>query len=262
MGVISDKLFNTNFKNFLNKAENPLKDKKQLSYTHLVRGDALRMRNYFWESIEEYITALQYDDNCFDTYIGLGLSYKQIGYTKSAITAFSKARKINSFDKYTYYETGCCLCMDKNYQKATEYFIKAIKISPDFIEARLNLALAYELSFKNNCAINEYKTIIERFPDHFLSYNNLGSLYMKLDLYYPAIEIFKKLLRVDRGYSRAYLGIGIAMDKLGYKKKALRFYKKYLKLKPDSTNLPYILERIQELKNDTFSRKRNFVVLK
>ncbi len=259
MGVIvSDNFSADKINMFLNKAENK---NLEFAYHHLVKADALRIKNYFWESIDEYLNAIKYDDSNVEAYIGLGLSYKQIGYLKSAVSAFNSAKKLNFFDKQLYFESGCCFCIDQKFSQAINEFKKALKISPDFIEAEFNLAFTRELNSQYDSAIQGYKKIIGENPQHIKSYNNLGSLYIKLELYRKAIKVFSDLLKIDSDYTRAYLGIALSFDKLKKRSNALRYYRKYLKLNPNSENLPYILERIDELKKGILSVKNSHLML-
>ncbi len=248
--VVSDSFSKEKLEKFLNKSDKLSVDNENRAYRHLVKADALRIRNYFWESIDEYLLSLKYDSNNIDACLGLGYSYKQVGYVKNAIDAFNDAKKLSPFHKELYFEAGCCYCIDYNFQAAINEYKKALKICPDFSEARFNLAFTYELDNRNTLAIEEYKKIIDKKPEHSKSYNNLASLYMKLELYKQAIKVFKELLKVDLSYSRAYLGVAICFDKLKDKNIALRYYKKYLKIKPNSENSAYILNRIDELNKE------------
>ncbi len=262
MGVVVNNSFSEEkLKKFLNKADTSLTENQNRAYRHLVKADALRIRNYFWESIEEYLISLKYDDKNPDTYTGLGYSYKQAGCVKNAMDAFNNAKKLSPFQKELYFETGCCYCIDYEFGLAIKEYQRALKLCPDFLEARFNLAYTYEMDNRNSLAIKEYKKIIEENPGHSKSYNNLASLYMKLDSYKKAIETFKRLLKFDSEYVRAYLGIAISFDKLKDKASALRYYKKYLKYKPDSNNLAYILDRIGELSIDRKAVKKSHLKL-
>lgn len=248
--VFSNSFKKQKLEKFLNKTCASSIENENKAYRHHVKADALRIKNYFWESIEEYLLSIKYNGSNSDAYKGLGYSYKQIGYTKSAIDAFNSAKKLSPFEKELYFEAGCCYCIEYNFQEAIKEYQKALKLCPEFLEASFNIAFAYELEGFDSMAMKEYEKIILNNPEHLKSYNNLASLYMKLNMYKQAIKTFKRLLRKDYGYSRAYLGLAICFDKLKDKNIALRYYKKYLTIKPNSENLDYILERISELNKE------------
>jgi len=239
-------------------------DFEKKAYRHLIKADALRIKNCFWEAIDEYAIALENTENSaqkLEIYKGLALSYKQVGYISDAINTLDKARKTAPFDKTIYYEMGCCYCMDKKFCAAIKNYKKALKINPDYMEAKLNLALAYELAGQNSMAVKSYIKIIETHPDNLSAYNALGSLYIKLKFFTKAIKTFSKLLKISREYSRGYLGIAIAYDKMGNSSASLRYYKKYIGMKPNCGNLPYIIDRIKEIKSGISLKKQSHLKL-
>ena len=261
MEIVTDDLMAEKVKAFVKRLNNKVDSPDEIVYRHLVKADALRMKNYFWESIDEYLLALKHDKNNVDAHKGLGFSYKQTGYTQSAVTSFNKAKKLSSFDKTLYYEIGCCYCMDKKYDKAIKEFKKALKICPEYVEAKINLALALELNNQFDLAIKNYLKIIEVHPENEAARNALGSLYIKLEMHNKAIKTFRQLLKVNKTYSRAYLGIAIAFDKMNCGNDSMRYYKKYMELKPNCGNLPFILDRLKELRSITIPRKKSHLQL-
>ncbi len=231
------------------------------SYDHCIKGDALMIKNRFFDAIDEYLTSLAYDDLNIDAYKGLGFAYKQVGYTKCAIEAFKAAKEINSFDKNIYYELGSCYSIENCFCKAQKYFIKAIKLDPDFTDAIFNLGIAYELNNEISKAEFIYKELMENDPSYTAAYNNLAGLYMKKDLFTQAIKIFKSLLKINPEFTRAHLGIAIAYEKTGRSSRSLRYYRKYMELKPQSTNIPYILDRLDYLKCSRKNKSLNLKVI-
>jgi len=254
MEIVIDDSMSNRVNTFFNKLNEKINTPEQLAYTHLVKAEGLRIKSFFWESIDEYAISLQYAKS-LDAYKGLGLSYKQTVFTQSAIGAFSNAKKLNPFDKTLYYETACCHCMDKKYDKAISEYKKALKICPDYVEAQLNLSLSYELKGHHKQAISGYLKIIEHHPENLSAYNALGSLYIKMEMHNKAISTFRDLLKISKDYSRAYLGIAIAYDKMDCTSRSLRYYRKYIKLKPNCANLPFILDRIAELRTEIIPAK-------
>lgn len=233
---------------FLTRAQNKLREQNELAYEHCVKADALRIKNYFLESIDEYIAAISYDENSIDAFKGLGLSYRQVGLVKSAIESFEKAKKIAPFDKSVRYELGCTYTQGSEFEKALKEFKSALKIDPEYIDAQFNLAITHELANEIDLAIAIYNKIIEQRPSYITAYHNLGSLYMRLGHNQYAIEVFKALLKINPEFTRAYLGIAIAYDKMENASRALRYYKKYMTLKPNSANIPYIKERVYSIR--------------
>jgi len=250
MGVISINSLPQGFEKFLNKADNPDKKYNPDAYEHCVKGDALRIKSYFWESIDEYLIAITHDESNFDAYRGMGLAYKQIGYIKSAIESLEKARNIEPFNKCIYNELGCCYTHYNQIDVAIKRFKRALTIDKDYTEAKFNLAIAHEFADEPQMAIDIYLKIIEDRPSYIAAYNNLASLYMRQEMLTDCIKYFKKLLHINPDFYRAYLGIAVALDKMNQCKESVRYYKKYMEYKPNSANAPYIQDRINEIKKE------------
>ncbi len=264
MVIIINNLVTDKIQGFLNKAiinENLDKERKH-SYEHCVKADALRIRNYFLESISEYLLAISYDENNKDAYRGLGLSYKQLGKIQNAIVAFEKAVKLAPFDKTIRYELASSYYQNNNLNEALKEFKRVIKLDPDFVDAQNNLALVHELIGETEMAVKIYNKVIETNPDYLSAYNNLGSLYLRVEHFSMALRIFRQAIKANKEFSRAYLGIAITFDRMFCPSDALRYYKKYLNLKPNSANVSYIIQRMKELKTEKKVIKQKCTKLK
>ena len=73
--------------------------------------------------------------------------------------------------------------------------------------------------------------------------------------YEAASSCFYQILKFNPKYYNAFLGVAICFDRMGEYKKALRFYKKYLYLKPRSNNIFSVHSRIDILKLKTKPNK-------
>ena len=98
-------------------------------------------------------------------------------------------------------------------------------------------------------AILVYNTIIEKYPFYIPALSNLAGLYIEKEEFEKAITLFKKMLKINNQYYRAYLGLGLCFDKMGKYTKAIRFYKKYISKKPNSQTTKSLVGRIYELHN-------------
>lgn len=250
MGIIINNLVVDKLQEFLTKAQSIKKMQNEEAYSHCIKAEALRLKNYFFESIEEYLISLSFDATNIDALKGLGHSYKQVGYLKSAIQSFNNVKKLSPFDKTIYYELGCCYAMNNEFTNAIKHYKKAVKIDPNYIDAYFNMAIAFEFSNDINTALKIYAQIIGMKPSYIAAYNNLAGLYMRTGMYYAAIQNFRKILAMNPDFSRAYLGIAVALDKMDKKGDALRYYRKYTEIKPNSANNPYILERINMIRSE------------
>ena len=73
-----------------------------------------------------------------------------------------------------WFQKGYNAYVNKEYDKAISFYLKAIELKPDYAEAYYNLGLAYKNQGNLTKAIESYKKAIEVDPDHADAYINLG----------------------------------------------------------------------------------------
>jgi tetratricopeptide (TPR) repeat protein len=145
---------------------------------------------------------------------------------------------LNSIDVYPEYATSLNnlgmiqFNYYKNYDKAMDYFTKAIKYDITYTEALFNIGATYQLSGKNDLAEKYFKEAIRVNPEYFNTYIYLSRLYFtegKLD------EVLKfNQEAIDNGHISdvVYVNMGNAclykkdtLAAVGYLQKAVAFYK-------------------------------------
>jgi len=80
---------------------------------------------------------------------------------------------------YAYNYLGLIYTRINQFPEAREAFTKSLAVKPDYIGARLNLAFLYSLMDRNEDAIKEYKSVLERDPENAEAHYNLGTIYKK-----------------------------------------------------------------------------------
>lgn len=248
MGANTTEFFDRELDKFSNKVPHPKMSSK--AYELCIKADALRIRNYFGESIKKYLGSIMLLRKNPQAYKGLAMSYKETGRYDKAIECFEKAKDIMPFDKTIYFELGECYLRIAKPNQAVKAFKRAITIDKQHLESQLNLGLAHELLSEEFMAIQIYDKVIEQRPSFIAAYNYKGSLLMRMERFEEAARVFKQLSLINPDFYRAYLGIAIAFDKLGLGSDALRYYKKYLKLKPNTANKEHIKSRIKALQTE------------
>ena len=76
-----------------------------------------------------------------------------------------------------------------------------------------------------------------------------------------ASKTFFQLIKRNPDYYKAYLGIAMSFDKLAKYKDAIRYYKKFLELKQFSEDAVFARERVEELRNQYFSRENTLTLV-
>lgn len=175
----------------------------------------------FLLAANEYDNVLKHSPNCAGAYYNKAVCYELMGklnsenydiatkcyqkYIELAPNAEDKIdvqRKIRELENKkdvtanTYIQKGIDVYKEKNYDKAIEYFKKAIEIDP-------------------NCA---------------LAYSHLGNMYSWKNEYEQAIAYNYKALEIDNDFARAYRSLGNSYLSLGNADYALYFLKVFVKL--------------------------------
>lgn len=248
-------------KGFLNKTQDADDGYSDKAYELCVKADALRIKNYFLESIEEYQKILKFNKNYADAHKGMGIAYKHLKDYKNAIKSLEQARKLTPFAKEVYYELGLCYMKQNKGCPAIKSFVKAVKLDHEHYDALFNMAAAHEMIDEPEMAEMIYKKVIDNRPSYIAAYNNLGSLSIRQGKFLEAIKTFKKLIEINPEFIRANLGIAVAFDKMDKLSDARRYYKKYLEKKPNAGNAPYILDRINDIRLEKPNTKNSHLKL-
>ena len=169
-------------------------DRKKQQKELQSKADLLRTKNFYREAIPNYLNSILIDRNNAETYLGVGICYKNLGKTKKAIEYLEKSALLdmNNFD--TFFELGLCHLKDEMPCRAIKCFIQAIQLEPDNPEAIYHLGLAHEQCEEQDMALMIYQKLIENTPTYLNAYLRKACLLMKMELYRPALGLYKKVL--------------------------------------------------------------------
>ncbi len=95
-----------------------------------------------------------------------------------------------------------------DFQKAREYYEKAVQIDEKFAPTYNMLGYTYSFLNENQKAEETFKTYINLIPDKPNPYDSYAELLLKLGRYDESIQQYQKALEVDPGFILAYNGIG------------------------------------------------------
>ena len=97
----------------------------------------------------------------------------------------------------------------KDYEKAVPYFLKALEMKPDYLEANYNLAYSYEMLGKYREAEKYYCKSIKLKSDQLQAYNNLANLcYFKFNNLDSAILLNNQIMKINPDVNQPLINIG------------------------------------------------------
>ena len=231
------------------------------AYKFLVKADALRLNKMFQESVKHYLSALMIERKNIQIYIGLAQSYLHLDNIDKAIETLEKAKSIEPNNPEIPFEIGKCFLQMGLPCVAVVNLKEAILLDKGNIEAQLQLGVAHELMGERELALMVYQQIMEKNPSFLKAYQHKAALLVELREYHQAAGVFSQLLKINPQYYKAILGIGICFDKTGKTSSAVRYYKKFLELKPYSKNAPDVVDRLKQIQKTHCVSKKNFLKL-
>lgn len=147
-----------------------------------------------------------------------------------------------------HYYMGVQYVKDKEYEKAKEEYLTALKLKPDVHGAHFNLGMFYYQEGKMEPAKEEFKKEIEVDSLCVEAYYNLGTIYKNSGQVDSSIQAFQKTLDLDPDFLFALENLAIVYEAQGGYEEALPLWEKALKLEQDSAWISDITERIKNIK--------------
>jgi superkiller protein 3 len=93
-------------------------------------------------------------------------------------------------DPEAYYSTGVDYYLKQDYDKAIEYFGKAVELKPDYADAYYNIGVAYGKKQDHDKALEAYKKAIKLRVDKAIAYYQIGNVHTEKQEHDKAAEIF------------------------------------------------------------------------
>ncbi len=160
----------------------------------------LNLGNYYLEqkeykdAIKNFETALIYDDEYYEAYLGLAIAYIEINNPQKALLALRNAGALNSkSDEISYYLAKMCI-LDNRFDEAKEYLLDAVS-KADNPQYYLELGKIYFYK-------NDYKNAVENFQKSVtqdVRLKNTAELNNYLGLcYYHTKDLKKALINLQR----------------------------------------------------------------
>lgn len=176
-------------------------------------------------------------------YLNLWLHFIQKGDLINALKHVENIIIINSQLKNpeVFFLIAECFRIEKHFDKAAEFYLKAIALSPQNIKYYMVCAAVFDMIKKYDDAIKLLKNALSFDSENYLIHSELGNLYIQICDYDKAIEHCEKALVLKPDSAESYNNLAI-----GYKHKlnievAIKHVKKAIELNPDFVDAHYNL---------------------
>ena len=171
----------------------------------------------------------------FDYSYRKGLGLQQAGRYREAIASFEKALRVlpNNLDARV--QLAQTLSWNRDYQRAEEEYWKVLGQQPDHFDARFGLAqtLAWQKNYGD--AMREFQILLIRHPDNSEILRGIGEIYFWKQEYLQAAEYLERAVAAEPKSAAAHLNLADTYYHLQEWKQAHEQYQIVVNLAPSQT---------------------------
>lgn len=132
--------------------------------------------------------------------------------------------------------------------KAYDELIESLKLDPKNVWALILMGNLLSQEKKDVKSADEYyKKVLEYHSDNVTAINNIGSMYMKNNLYNEAIDYFQKAIDADKTFMNSYLGMALCMKAQGRNLTAFNICVDGMKIGKDRKENPIVRQQLGKL---------------
>ncbi|HEY6838753.1 MAG TPA: tetratricopeptide repeat protein [Geobacteraceae bacterium] len=200
----------------------------------------------------------------------MGLSYLGENNITGALVELTEAEKITPDDPDLLNKLALAYYFKKKYELAEQRYLRALKIKPEFSEARnnlgvnylqmgrwdsaiqqfklaiddiffrdqeqanINLALAYLGKGDHSSALAVIRGVVTANPRNVLGHLHFGRIYFAMDKPELAIDEYRKALDLNKNFAMAHYQLALAYLKIKERTLAKNSFKEVMRLVPDS----------------------------
>jgi len=146
----------------------------------------------------------------FLTVIGTGIFSEDIRLSDdSTIITREMVSPTENIEAREAYNNGTALLRQNNFSEAEGYFLRAIELDNEFIDAMDHLGIVYRNLGRYDEAEKWYLRSIGINPNNLVPYINLAIVYRFQGRYEDARQIYLRAQRIDPDDPEPYFGIGV-----------------------------------------------------
>lgn len=158
------------------------------------------------------------------SYISQGNKFVESGGYEKAINYFEKAIKIDPKNAEAYTGKGQALGLLNLYPESLEYANQGITLNPNDAQAYIVKAIALTDLERYNAALIAADNAIKLKPESAEAYNAKGNALYFLERYEEALICYEKVIKIDPGLVHAYNSKGNTLYHLGKYAEAIKSY--------------------------------------
>jgi tetratricopeptide (TPR) repeat protein len=131
------------------------------------------------------------------------ITWHQVTYWKNSMSLFSHTLSVTKNNHIILTNMGASLAEQGKFEEAIPHYQEALRIKPDDVDARYNLANALARQGKTEEAVSHYAGVLQAQPDSAAVHNNMGIALSQLGRTDEAIVHFREAIRIKPAFQDA-----------------------------------------------------------
>ncbi len=207
-------------------------------------GSALLEAGHTDEAMRHFESARQIKQNAV-TDMGIALCLAAQGRSQEAMAQLRVVLEHTPDDARAFFNLGAVAAQSSDLAQAAEAYQSAVRLKPDYLEARKRLGDALLSLQRPDDAAKEYMTVLRFDPRAADVYDRLGVALTMQRRFDDAIHAFDTAVQLKPDLADAYSHWGAALSMQGRRDEAIKQYREALRYNPNNPDALYNLRVAQ-----------------
>jgi tetratricopeptide (TPR) repeat protein len=157
----------------------------------------------------------------------------QVRHWRNNLTLYEHTLAVTENNAVMHNDYGTVLLEAGQFDKAVKHFNEALRIYPQYLQARKNIAMAYIQQGKLDQAAEHFNEARRIYPQYLQSHENIAKMFLRQGKKEEARQCLNDLLRIKADWAAGYYKLGLAYARLRQYDLAVQNYKEALQLNPN-----------------------------
>jgi Tfp pilus assembly protein PilF len=172
-----------------------------------------------------------------DNYVArlhLGLAWSENGHADKAIEQYNEALRIRPDFCEARFDLASTLNSVGQIDAAQEQYEIVLKIRPEYAKARNNFGMLLLDRGNIPAAAEQFQKALDVDPRYALARNNLGLTLMATGQNAAAADCFRHAIELDSGFPQPHANLGLVLGRMGQSTEAVAELNTFLRVQPDN----------------------------
>ncbi|MBC8017348.1 MAG: tetratricopeptide repeat protein [Verrucomicrobia bacterium] len=225
---------------------------------YLMAGALMAAAGKDLEAAEYLRKAIALDPDKEDAYLQLAISLTRLFEYEEAVSTLKALVKVNGDSVLGYYYLGKTYGQMKLYREAVGYFTKTLELRPEFDQAAIDIAAAYEAMGDYSKAIETYEGLVGGDDDKAAVLQRLIQLLIQQRRFTEALEYLDLAVESGYGGQETMRKIGLIHMELEQFDEAIKVFNSMLEKDPAAHLIRLYLGMAYEEKGDLVTASSEF----